>query len=334
MTIKPIKNMGASVRQRLLNYAQTSGRPFAEVLQYYAMERFLYRLSVSPHSERFLLKGALMLTAWRAPTTRPTMDIDLLGRTTNEVEAIVLMMREVAQTEVPKDGVTFDPASFAGEAIREDADYSGVRTVFTGNLSAARIHMQIDIGFGDVVTPEPERLSYPTILDFPAPVLLGYSRETAIAEKLQALVQLRMLNSRMNDYYDLGLLSRHSELNIATLRDAIQRTFRNRNTAIEAAPVGLSTEFCNDPGKETQWRAFLKRSNLIEMPKSLVEIGEELRVQNTAGVRHRTGLWRCGKQTTLPTTGMVRRLFLGADYFGWQEVFHGDFDDWHRPKQD
>jgi predicted nucleotidyltransferase component of viral defense system len=137
--------------------------------------------------------------------------------------------------------------------------------------------MQIDIGFGDIVTPEPERPSYPTILDFPAPVLFGYSRETAIAEKLQALVQLRMLNSRMKDYYDLWLLSRHPELNLATLREAIQRTFQNRNTTIEGAPVGLSTEFCADPSKQAQWRAFLTRSNLAEMPKSLVEIGEDLR---------------------------------------------------------
>lgn len=269
--------MSASVRQRLLNCAQTSGRPFGEVLQYYAMERFLYRLSVSPHAEKFLLKGALMLTAWRAPGSRPTMDIDLLGRTSNEVESIVQQMREVVQVDAPNDGIVFDPASFAGNAIREDADYSGVRVTFTGNLGAARIHMQIDIGFGDVVTPAPEKLLYPTILDFPSPMLFGYSRETAIAEKLQALVQLRMLNSRMKDYYDLWLLSRHPELNIPTLHEAIQRTFRNRNTAIKAAPVGLSTEFCNDPSKETQWQAFLKRSNLTDMPKSLVEIGEDLR---------------------------------------------------------
>lgn len=276
MTVPLIRNMGASVRQRLLNYAHAHGRPFAEVLQYYAMERFLYRLSVSPHSERFLLKGALMLTAWRAPISRPTMDIDLLGRTSNEVDAIVEIMCEVAQTEVPNDGVTFDPESFAGEAIREDADYSGVRTIFTGNLSAARIHMRIDIGFGDIVTPEPEKLSYPTMLDFPAPVLLGYSRETAIAEKLQALVQLRMLNSRMKDYYDLWLLSGHPELNRSTLRVAIQRTFRNRNTRVEAAPIGLSPEFCSDPGKQKQWRAFLKRSNLTSAPQTLTEIGVAL----------------------------------------------------------
>jgi hypothetical protein len=149
VTVPVVKNIGASVRQRLLNDAKNRGRPFAEVLQYYAMERFLYRLSVSPHSGNFLLKGALLLTAWQAPISRPTMDIDLLGRTSNVVDAIVRLMREVAQLDVPNDGIVFDPTSFAGDAIREDADYSGVRTVFTGNLDADRVHMQIDIGFGD-----------------------------------------------------------------------------------------------------------------------------------------------------------------------------------------
>lgn len=277
MTGSRIKNVSASVRQRLLNYARTKKRPFAEVLQYFAMERFLYRLSVSPHSERFVLKGALLLTAWRASNSRPTMDIDLLGKMSNEVGAVLQLMREVAQIEIPEDGIAFDPDSFRGEAIREDADYSGVRVTFKGNLAGAKLHMQIDVGFGDVVTPAPEELSYPTILEFPAPVLWGYSRETVIAEKLQALVQLRMLNSRMKDYYDLWLLSRHPELDVATLRDAIQRTFRNRNTAIEAAPVGLSTEFCEDPGKQAQWRAFLRRSNLTESSNSLAEVGEDLR---------------------------------------------------------
>jgi predicted nucleotidyltransferase component of viral defense system len=278
VTVPVVKNMGASVRQRLLNYAKASGRPFAEVLQYYAMERFLYRLSVSPHSNRFLLKGALLLTAWQAPISRPTMDIDLLGRTSNEIDAMIQIMKEVAQLDVENDGIVFDTASFTGEAIREDADYSGVRLAFMGRLNVARIHMQIDIGFGDVVTPAPEKLSYPTILDFPAPVLFGYSRETVMAEKLQALVQLRMLNSRMKDYFDLWLLSRHPELNKETLRTAIHRTFVNRTTEIEAAPVGLSAEFGNDPGKQAQWRAFRKRSALSQAPGNLAEVVEELRV--------------------------------------------------------
>jgi hypothetical protein len=167
--------MGASVRQRLLNYAKDNGRPFAEVLQYYAMERFLYRLSVSPHVENFTLKRALLLTAWQASISRPTMDIDLLGRTDNDVDMIVTLMREISQAPVTNDGIVFNPASFVGEIIREDADYAGVRTTFVGRVDSARVHMQIDIGFGDVMTPGPETLTYPTILDFPAPTLAGYS---------------------------------------------------------------------------------------------------------------------------------------------------------------
>jgi hypothetical protein len=241
MTVAVVKNMGASVRQRLLNHGKTTGKPFAEVLQYYAMERFLYRLSVSPHAEKFLLKGALLLTAWHAPISRPTMDIDLLGRTDNGIDFIV-------------------------------------RTVFTGSVDAARVHMQIDIGFGDVVTPGPELLSYPTILDFPPPVLSGYSRETVMAEKLQALTQLRMSNTRMKDYFDLWLLSRQPELNKITLRKAIQRTFENRKMDVEVDPIGLSATFGTDPAKQVQWIAFLKRSAITEAPTSLAELVEVLRV--------------------------------------------------------
>jgi hypothetical protein len=276
VTVDVVKNMGASVRQRLLNLAKTNGRPFAEVLQYYAMERFLYRLSVSAHVESFTLKGALLLTAWQAPISRPTMDIDLLGRTDNAVETIVTLMREISQLVVPDDGIFFDSASFTGEAIREDADYAGVRTVFVGRVDRARVHMQIDIGFGDVMTPGPETLTYPTLLDFPAPVLSGYSRETVIAEKLQALVQLRMLNTRMKDYFDLWLLTRQAELSKDILSTAIKRTFANRGMEIDRAPIGLSPAFGGDPAKQMQWSAFLKRARLTEAPRSLSEVVEEL----------------------------------------------------------
>ncbi len=277
MTVDVVKNMGASVRQRLLNYAKANGRPFAEVLQYYAMERFLYRLSISPQVEDFTLKGALLLTAWQAPISRPTMDIDLLGRTDNAVEAIVALMRHISQAEVTDDGIVFDPASFAGEVIREDADYAGVRTTFFGRVDSARIHMQIDIGFGDVMTPGPETLTYPTILDFPAPTLSGYSRETVVAEKLQALVQLRMLNTRMKDYFDLWLLTRQPELSREVLAQAMKRTFANRGMQLDVDPIGLSSAFGNDPLKQMQWSAFVKRSRLTEAPAKLSEVVEELR---------------------------------------------------------
>ncbi len=278
MTVSTVKNMGASVRQRLLNHAKANARPFAEVLQYYAMERFLYRLSVSPHADKFLLKGALLLTAWRAPIARPTIDIDLLGRTDNAVDAVVDLLRDVALSKVPDDGIAFGSGSFSGTVIREDADYSGVRVTFTGQLENARVPMQIDIGFGDVVTPGPERLTYPTLLDFPAPVLSGYSRETVMAEKLQALTQLRMANTRMKDYFDLWLLSRQPELNKDTLRTAIERTFSNRNMEIDNAPVGLSPAFGGDPVKQVQWKAFLKRSALTQAPENLADVVDELRV--------------------------------------------------------
>jgi hypothetical protein len=276
VTVDVVKNMGASVRQRLLNYAKAEDRPFAEVLQYYSMERFLYRLSVSSHVETFTLKGALLLTAWQAPISRPTMDIDLLGRTDNAVDTIVTVMREISQTAVADDGIVFDPGSFAGETIREDADYVGVRIEFIGRVDSARVHMQIDIGFGDVMTPGPERLTYPTILDFPAPTLSGYSRETVVAEKLQALVQLRMLNTRMKDYFDLWLLARQPELNKEVLATAIKRTFANRGMEIDKAPIGLSRAFGDDPAKQKQWSAFLKRARLTEAPTSLSEVVEEL----------------------------------------------------------
>ena len=278
MTVSIVKNMGASVRQRLLNHARANHRPFAEVLQYYAMERFLYRLSVSPHADKFLLKGALLLTAWRAPIVRPTMDIDLLGKTDNATDAVVGLMREVILWNVPDDGIVFHPESFSGSAIREDADYSGVRALFTGQVEQARVHMQIDIGFGDVVTPGPELLTYPTLLNFPAPILSGYSRETVMAEKLQALTQLRMANTRMKDYFDLWLLSRQPELNPETLRTAIRRTFANRKMEIDKTPVGLSTEFGSDPTKQVQWKAFLKRSALMQAPEKLSDVVDELRV--------------------------------------------------------
>jgi len=202
------KDLAASVHQRLLNQAHATRRPFGELLQYYAMERFLYRLSRSPHADTFVLKGALMLTAWQAPVSRPTRDIDLLGRMDNAVDTVVQVLREVCVQDVQPDGLSFDSSSIRGEQIAEEAEYEGVRVRFMGRLGKARIHMQVDVGFGDVVVPKPRKTTYPTILDFPAPVLAGYSRESAVAEKLQVMVRLGELNSRMRDFYDIWLLSR------------------------------------------------------------------------------------------------------------------------------
>jgi len=263
---RPLKNVAASVHQRLLNKARQTGRPFNELLQYFAMERFLYRLSQSPHADKFVLKGALMLNVWRAPVSRPTMDIDLLGRTDNRVEAIVDIVREACLQDVQSDGVTFDATSVEGQGIAETAAYEGVRVQFRGNLGTARIVMQLDVGFGDPVVPSTELIEYPTILDLPAPRLRGYSMESTIAEKFEAMVKLGILNSRMKDFFDVWLLSRQFDFDGETLAAAISQAFSHRGTDLLAQPVALTTSFAEDASKTTQWRAFVRRNRLENAP--------------------------------------------------------------------
>jgi predicted nucleotidyltransferase component of viral defense system len=202
-----VKNLIASVRDRLFSQAKRNGRPFNELLQYYAMERFLYRLAKSKCAAQFILKGALMLRVWQSPESRPTMDVDLLGVASNDEDEVTAQIREILSTEVEPDGLHFDAASIKAERITEDADYQGLRIRFRGTLGSARINMQLNIGFGDVVFPEAAFTKYPTILDFPAPQLRCYSRESAIAEKLEAMVKLGELNSRMKDFYDIWMLA-------------------------------------------------------------------------------------------------------------------------------
>lgn len=201
-------DLGASVRQRLLNQARAQARPFQELLQYFAMERFLYRLSQSRHAQSFILKGALLLTAWQSPLSRATRDIDLLGRTSNELAHIRALFAQLCELESEADGIEFDAKSVKVARIKEDADYEGVRVHFRAVLARARIPMQIDIGFGDVVNPGVIEIVYPTLLEFSPPVLRAYPRETVVAEKLEALTALEMLNTRMKDFFDLWALSR------------------------------------------------------------------------------------------------------------------------------
>ena len=270
-------DVGASARQRLLNQSRAQARPFQELLQYFAMERFLYRLSRSTFSDRFILKGALLLTAWRAPFSRPTMDIDLAGRTSNELNHIAERVRSVCETVTDPDGIEFIAASIEVSRIKEDADYEGVRVRFHATLARARIPMQIDIGFGDVIVPAPKELEYPTLLDFPAPVLSTYPRETVVAEKLEALTKLGLLNSRLKDYYDLALLSRMYPFDGAQLSAAIQATFRHRGTRIEADPIGLTEAYHEDPARTLQWKAFVRRSRFTEQPDELKHLVSDVR---------------------------------------------------------
>jgi len=264
------KNLPASIRQRLLNRARNDRRPFSELLQYYAMERFLYRLSQSAYVERFILKGALMLRVWRSPEVRPTMDIDMLGRTSRVEADIALQIQDILTVDVETDGLAFDPASIQTERITEDADYEGIRIRFLGALGSARINMQVDIGFGDIVYPEPEKSDLPTMLDSPAPRLLCYSRESSIAEKFEAMVKLGMLNSRMKDFYDIWLLSRQFNFNGPRLTEAIRLTFERRGTELPTEIDAFTEPFIE--AKQTQWAAFRKRLGQDHNPVSFREI--------------------------------------------------------------
>lgn len=207
-----------------------------------------------------------MLVAWRAPILRATRDIDLLARTSNDLNGITRIIAEICRTDVPDDGVLFDSESVITTRIAEDADYEGVRATFTGILATTRLSMQIDMGFSDIVTPGPVEISYPTILDYPAPVLRAYNRETAIAEKFEAMVSLGRLNSRMKDFFDVWLLANTSDFSGADLSAAILATFRKRGTELTAAPQAFEDDF--DPSKQSQWAGFLKRMRPSEAPST------------------------------------------------------------------
>ena len=272
MTKRTPTNLPASVHQLLLNKARQTHRPFNELLQYYAMERFLYRLSKSPYAARFILKGALMFTAWKLESYRPTMDIDLLGKTANQVESVMAIAKKICAQAVAPDGLVFNPAMVKGARITENANYEGVRIRFLANLGAARVTLQLDVGFGDVIVPAPQPIEYPTLLEFAAPRLHGYSKESMVAEKFESLVTLGVLNSRMKDYFDIWSLSRQFEFDGQTLGNAIAKTFSQRGTKIVPEPIGLTAKFAEDPTKKSQWRGFIRKSRLDVSP----DLGEVL----------------------------------------------------------
>lgn len=271
------RNIAASVHQRLLNKAKETKRPFNELLQYYTMERFLYRLSKSKHANKFVLKGAMMLTVWRAPETRPTKDIDLLGKVKNDPEKVASVFKSICNTKVEEDGLVFADKSIKTATINEDADYEGIRVTLQGSLGTAKLFLQVDIGFGDAASPPPEDINYPTLLEFPAPKMRGYRRETSIAEKFHAMVHRGVVNSRMKDFYDIWLLSQGFEFEGPVLAQAIAETFARRDTKIDAQPVALDSSFGGDKTKIAQWAAFVKRSKLRGAPTTLQEAINSIR---------------------------------------------------------
>jgi nucleotidyltransferase AbiEii toxin of type IV toxin-antitoxin system len=266
----------ASVHARLLALAKSRGEDFNLTLNRYALERFLYRLSVSPAREHYWLKGALLFDLWFDVPHRPTRDADFLGFGPTDSDAVRKALTEMCRIEVP-DAMTFDAGSIAIEEIREDARYGGLRVRITGLLGKARCAVQLDIGYGDAVTPGPEEIEYPTLLaDQPAPRLRAYPRASVVSEKLEAIVSLGIANSRMKDYFDLRALGREGAIGRDELTSAIAATFARRKTSLpRELPLGLSDEFARDAGKKAQWKAFLGK-NRLEAP-SLEEVVADVR---------------------------------------------------------
>lgn len=267
------RNLAASIHRRLLNVARQRGDDFQIVLTHYAIERLLYRLSQSPHADRFLLKGAMLMAVWTSRPYRPTRDLDLSGRGDSSIEGVESVFKDLCRLSVEADGLTFDESSVRGGLIREDQEYEGVRVALLATIGKAQIDLQVDIGFGDSVVPSPQTLVYPTLLDLPAPQVKAYPRETVVAEKLQAMVALGPVNSRMKDFYDIWLLARLFEFDGTNLCQAIRATFVRRRTPVPTdVPFALTSEFALDRVKQTQWGAFISRGHFLESPPSFDEV--------------------------------------------------------------
>jgi len=278
MSKKNSENLDVSVHQRLLNLSRERNEDFNLILTRYAVERFLYRLSCSKHSEKFVLKGAMLMAIWIGQSHRPTRDLDLLGLGEPSEESLRKVFEDICRVEVEKDSLKFEAGSIEIMEIRENQEYPGQRVKLNAKLGNAKIRIQIDVGFGDVVTPKAKSMKYPVLLDYPAPRIRAYPKETLIAEKLQSMVFLGMVNSRMKDYYDIYILSKTFSFDGNALVKAIKATFNRRNTQLpNDVPLALSDEFANSRDKIIQWKAFISRNNLDHFGVDFLQLIEELR---------------------------------------------------------
>lgn len=267
-----------SVHQRLLNVRDMTGEHFNHLLMRYGLERFLYRIQMAGHDDTFVLKGAMLFALWHDVPGRPTRDIDLLGFGDLTHDRLRAIFFDACTVIVEDDGLCFDPDSIQTNDIRDDQEYQGVRVRLHGFLGRARLAIQIDVGFGDVPTPEPQKIAYPAILDFPPPCLRAYHPAAVVAEKLNATVVLGALNSRMKDFYDMHVILSNMDIDDALLRAAVHKTFNRRNVPLPTkVPVAFTPEFLDDGIKETQWRAFLYRSGLASFGLDLASVLGDLK---------------------------------------------------------
>jgi predicted nucleotidyltransferase component of viral defense system len=303
MKEKKLKNMAASVKSRLLNLSRKSGKPFQELLIHYGLERFLYRLSRSSFRDKFILKGGLLLAGMGISQARTTRDIDFLGLIPADSRIVAAHIKQIGEV-ISNDGLSYDFTDLNTEAMADDSEYPGIRLKFSAWLGKAMFPMQIDVGFGDVMISEAKEMTYPTLLDMEAPIVLVYSLETIVAEKYEASLDLADVNSRMKDFYDLWILSRKYHFQGLTLQEAIEATCKQRNTLVNAEAEIFLHRFAGRPDKQSQWLAFLRRSHLSDSPKAftviMADIGSFLRPVASAiekGIRFRNvwppgGPWR------------------------------------------
>jgi predicted nucleotidyltransferase component of viral defense system len=271
------KNIVASIRQKLINLSKKRGEDPNLVFIRYAIERFLYRLSCSNLSGKFILKGAILWTVWAGKPHRPTKDLDLLGFGDASADALRAIFSAICKITVEPDGLTFNPDTIQITEIREELEYPGQRIKLESRLGNARINIQIDIGFGDSIVPAPIEIDYPTLLAMPSPHIKAYPIETVIAEKIETIVSKGVLNSRMKDFYDVRVLSQEFEFNGSNLSKAIKATFERRGTNIpHDRPIAFTEEFYAKPDKQLQWDSFLRTSKLEDVNLKLHEVIKDI----------------------------------------------------------
>ena len=270
---EPKRDLSASVLARLLNRAKQAGDEYQAVLAGFCFERFLYRLGQSPVRDRFVLKGAMLLRLWMDTPYRATRDLDLLRKGVGTSEAILSDIQGVCEMKVEPDGVSFDPGSIRLEAIRGEDEYGGTRVLLTARCGTARLPLQVDLGLGDAVWPAPKTCTYPSLLDFPAPRILAYPREAAIAEKMEAIIVLGDRNSRIKDFFDLYHLAKLFEFDRVTLGEAMRKTFVRRRTPLPVEdPIGLTSVYWRNNSRPPQVVAFARRAHLSVGPDPGAEI--------------------------------------------------------------
>lgn len=272
---KPKKNLEESIYSRLKNVAKQRKRPVQEILKYYAMERFLYRLSVSSHQSSFYLKGGLMLMVWDPMSHRATVDIDLLGKTSNSLTNLQKIINEVCTIEVIPDGMVFASQSLKLTEAQLEAEYHGISAAFSAQLFTAKLPMRIDFGFSDTILPYPTKIKYPTLLNFPAPELNGYTPQTSIAEKFESIIRLGFANTRMKDFYDIWLMIQQFDFDRIELKEIIQQVLKNRGTVLDASPIAFLDSFYDNAIKKDKWNAFLK--DISHEPLSLEQVMFDLK---------------------------------------------------------